>query len=92
MWTVAAGPQLRALEASPVTRAAVMGGTISIAEGRVGLKCHAAPALPWRASLPQCKRRSALNLIQPSLEDQTQSPREDVTIPIAVELFCIDYT
>lgn len=53
---------------------------------------NAAPALPWCASFPQYKHWIVLNLIQPSLEDKAQGPREDVAILIAVELFCIDYT
>lgn len=85
---------LRTAEGSLVTGADGMGGKISIAaEG------HSGPKMPmqlfaflWHACFRLSKHWIALNLMWLAFEDKAESPREDVAILIAVELFRIDYT
>lgn len=86
--------QLRAAKVSWVTGANVTGGKISIAaEGQSGPEnANATFAFLWKTYFQQSKHWIALHLMQLVLEDKAKSPREDVAILIAVELFRIDYT
>lgn len=76
-----------------MTEADAREGKISIAaEGQSGPEnANATFAFLWQAYFQQSKHWIALNLMRLALEDKAKSPRKDVAILIAVELFRIDY-